>query len=173
MRFLGTLGSQDQPMPPSLLNHYARICCTAHRLILDFLRALDPSRYTRVKGEELLENPAEQLGRIARWLHLDPSPAAVDAMLHPERSPFAFSGSPGIGGDNDVGFLESAKGSAARRQTVEELRSSVGGALDTAPLLRDSSRVQPCGALQLYRGSKTVLPRDYKNRFGATCKSWR
>jgi hypothetical protein len=34
-------------------------------------------------------------------------------------------------------MLESAKGAAARRQTVEELRSSLGGALDTAPVLRE------------------------------------
>jgi len=34
-------------------------------------------------------------------------------------------------------FLQSAKGAAARRQTVKELRSSFGGALDTAPVLRE------------------------------------
>jgi hypothetical protein len=35
------------------------------------------------------------------------------------------------------GFLKSAKGADARRQTVKEVAESLGGALDTATVLRE------------------------------------
>jgi hypothetical protein len=38
--------------------------------------------------------------------------------------------------------LESAKGAAARRQTVRNSRRDSGGALDTVPVLRVSPEIQ-------------------------------
>ncbi|MDQ1471084.1 MAG: hypothetical protein QOJ99_2564 [Bryobacterales bacterium] len=75
--------------------------------ILAFAATLPESRYLRVRAEDVLNDPHSQLASIASWLELETSPDAIEAMLHPERSPFARPGpiASGIVGGNDPAFL--------------------------------------------------------------------
>jgi hypothetical protein len=75
--------------------------------ILAFAATLPESRYLRVRAEDVLNDPHSQLASIAAWLELETDPAAIEAMLHPERSPFAGPGpaDSGVIGGNDPAFL--------------------------------------------------------------------
>jgi len=106
-RFLVTPDSENEELSVPLLNHYARLCITTHRHILEFLAVVGSSRCLRLSGEALLANPEQELARTVGWLGLDTAPPSIEEMLHPEKSPFAFGGLPGIGGDSDEGFLKS------------------------------------------------------------------
>jgi hypothetical protein len=78
-----------------------------HRRILHFCADVTPDRYLQVRAEDVLHNPESQLAVIAAWLGIRADGGAIDAMLHPEASPFAHPGPEGIGitGGNDPGFL--------------------------------------------------------------------
>jgi sulfotransferase family protein len=71
--------------------------------ILSFLATVPPEQWMRVRGEDLLDDPDRQLREIALWLNLRSDPEAIDAMKHPERSPFARFGprSAPMGGDEN------------------------------------------------------------------------
>jgi hypothetical protein len=75
--------------------------------ILAFASTLPESRYLRVRAEDVLNDPHSQLASIASWLEFETGPDAIEAMLHPERSPFARPGpiASGIVGGNDPAFL--------------------------------------------------------------------
>jgi hypothetical protein len=51
----------------------------------------------------------ERLPPIVKWLGFNCGPDILQAMRHPERSPFAWSGLPGIIGENDSGFIDNPK----------------------------------------------------------------
>lgn len=91
----------DQPMGgiASWLETHCRILC--------FGASLPTDRYLRVRAEDVLQEPRSQLRSIAGWLGIRADDRALDAMIHPEASPFAFPGPPdsGIIGGNDPGFL--------------------------------------------------------------------
>jgi Sulfotransferase family len=78
-----------------------------HRRILAFAATLSTDRYMRVRAEDVLNDMRHQLGSIAAWLGLRSDAAAVEAMVHPEASPFARLGPAGSGlsGGNDPAFL--------------------------------------------------------------------
>lgn len=81
--------------------------------ILNFLEQKVPeSQWMRLRGEELMEFPERTLGDICRWLGLRDDAEAIDAMMHPERSPFACFGPVTALYGNDPNFL---KGAAFRR----------------------------------------------------------
>jgi hypothetical protein len=75
--------------------------CNAN--IVSFLDSIGPERKMRMRGEELLSDPDIHLREIAEWLHLRSDPEAIDAMKHPERSPYACFGPPNapMGGDEN------------------------------------------------------------------------
>lgn len=77
-----------------------------HGRIKRFTSMLPPDRWIRVRSEDLLNEPAVHLPPICRWLGIDPGPEAVEAMTHPERSPFARIGPSNALGGNDPKFLE-------------------------------------------------------------------
>lgn len=79
----------------------------AHRRILRFTAGLPEDRYIRVKAEDVMNDCREQLSRIAAWLGVRTDDAAIEAMAHPESSPFAKFGPPDSGatGGNDPSFL--------------------------------------------------------------------
>jgi len=60
--------------------------------ILAFLATVPPEQQLRVYGEVLLADPDRQLREIALWLNLRSDSEAIEAMKHPERSPFARFG---------------------------------------------------------------------------------
>jgi hypothetical protein len=78
-----------------------------HRRILKFAAKLPADRYKRVRAEDVLNDSESQLRAIAAWLGLREDESAVEAMKHPEASPFASEGTAdsGIVGGHDPSFL--------------------------------------------------------------------
>jgi hypothetical protein len=73
--------------------------------ILNFLDTVPDHQQLRIRGEDIMADPPAQLGAICRWLGIRDDAAAVDEMMHPERSPFAcFGPLPALFG-NDPNFL--------------------------------------------------------------------
>jgi Sulfotransferase family len=77
-----------------------------HRNISKFLESLAPEQWIRLRGEELLADPDKVLPQVAGWLGLRTDAAAIDAMKHPERSPFATFGPPGARYGGDTFFMQ-------------------------------------------------------------------
>ena len=82
-----------------------------NRRILAFTAVLPARRVLRVKAEDVLGGHAAPLIEVAAWLGVSCHPAAIEAMRHPEASPFAHEGprDSGIIGGFDPGFLQSPK----------------------------------------------------------------
>jgi hypothetical protein len=78
-----------------------------HLRILQFTEQLDPAQTMGIRGESLLAEPEECLREISRWLGVRDDDAAVEEMMHPERSPYACLGPSNALGGADIGFLES------------------------------------------------------------------
>jgi hypothetical protein len=76
-----------------------------HSNIVRFLESVPPERVLRVRGEDVLADPDEQLRAIVRWLGLRDDEEPVGAMKHPENSPFARIGPPSARLGNDPSFL--------------------------------------------------------------------
>jgi Family of unknown function (DUF6624)/Sulfotransferase family len=78
-----------------------------HQRILRFTALLPKRRTLRVRAEDVLNDPDRKLREIARWLRIRDDDEAIEAMRHPERSPFARFGPRGSGviGGHDHGFL--------------------------------------------------------------------
>ena len=74
--------------------------------ICKFLKSLPDDQKLIVRGEDLLRNPDGQLPEVARWIGLRTDKEAIEAMKHPERSPYASYGPPGARFGNDRFFLE-------------------------------------------------------------------
>jgi hypothetical protein len=73
--------------------------------ILNFLDTVPDHQQLRIRGEDIMADPPGQLGAICRWLQIRDDAAAIDEMMHPERSPFAcFGPLPALFG-NDPNFL--------------------------------------------------------------------
>jgi Sulfotransferase family len=81
--------------------------CDAHLRILDFAAKQSRRRVLRVRAEDVLNYPVPTLRAIARWLAIREDDDAIDAMRHPEASPFAQPGPNGSGviGGHDPTFL--------------------------------------------------------------------
>ena len=73
--------------------------------ILDFLDEVPPERQMRMRGEDIMADPRRHLAEIARWAGLRDDDEAVDAMMHPEQSPFACFGPINALFGNDPNFL--------------------------------------------------------------------
>jgi sulfotransferase family protein len=78
-----------------------------HRRILQFAADLPVDRYLRIRGEDVLNDTDSQLRVIAAWLDVSTEDSAIEAMKHPEASPFASlqTADSGIVGGNDPTFL--------------------------------------------------------------------
>lgn len=77
-----------------------------NRRIDAFLAGVPAAQRRRVRGEDLLTDPDRVLREITGWLDVGGDRAAIDAMKHPERSPFARPGPDGARLGNDPSFLE-------------------------------------------------------------------
>ena len=77
-----------------------------HSSILDFTASLPPGQAMRLLGEDFLAEPDSYLRQIAEWLQIRTDDAAIEAMKHPENSPYAHIGPPGAAHGNNRGFLE-------------------------------------------------------------------
>ena len=96
--------------PDWALKEGAAYCAGAwqatHQTVLDFTRALPADQTMRVRGEDLLSDPDTHLTRIAAWLGVRTDADAIEAMKHPERSPYASRGPASARNGNDPKFLQ-------------------------------------------------------------------
>jgi hypothetical protein len=93
-------------VPPELFyQHLLGTWLFHHGRIKRFTDSLPPDRWIRVRSEDVLNSPRDFLPGICRWMGLDAGEDAVEAMLHPEKSPFARLGPKNALGGNDPGFL--------------------------------------------------------------------
>lgn len=76
-----------------------------HRNILNFTNTLPPGQVMRIKGEDLLSEPDIYLPQIAEWLGVRADSEAIEAMKHPENSPYAYVGPAPFPGGNDPKFM--------------------------------------------------------------------
>jgi Sulfotransferase family len=92
--------------------------------ILRFLDEVPAELKMRVRGEDIMTEPEHKLGEIVRWAGLRDDEEAVEAMMHPERSPFACFGPITALFGNDPNFLA---GPTFRRHTpkLPKLRDPV------------------------------------------------
>lgn len=97
-----------------------------HRNILEFTRTLPVGQSIRVRGEDILSEPDRYLPQIADWLGVRTDREAIDAMKHPEASPYAYRGPTPASDGNDPNFLRSPR---LRLGRVEEpsLRDFLAG----------------------------------------------
>ena len=77
-----------------------------HLLILEFLETLPDKQQFRLRGEDFLSEPDRYLREIAEWLGISTEKDALEAMKHPEASPFACFGPPNALFGNDPSFLK-------------------------------------------------------------------
>lgn len=77
-----------------------------HLRIIDALSDVPPEQHMRLRGELLLADPPLYLRQIAEWLGIRSDDEAVEAMLHPERSPFARPGPSNAPMGNDPSFMQ-------------------------------------------------------------------
>jgi len=99
------LGALDYSTDPPTVD-YQKSWYAMHINILTLLNGLPKSQYMRLQGEALLASPDTHLRSIARWLGLRVDAQVVEAMKHPELSPYAFLGPPNALFGNDPKFLQ-------------------------------------------------------------------
>jgi hypothetical protein len=75
--------------------------------IRNFLADIPAERKMQLHGEYVLNNREEALKKICRWTGLADDDLAIEAMLHPEDSPYACLGPLGAHLGNDINFLRS------------------------------------------------------------------
>ncbi len=88
-----------------LANYTARLWCYLQQVLLEFTRNLPPGQTMRLRGEDVLRDPETHLARITAWLGLRIDAAAIEAMKHPEHSPYAGVGPGAYWAENDPTFL--------------------------------------------------------------------
>lgn len=105
-----------------------RIWNRAHKNIIEFSNTLPHGQCMRIKGEDLLSAPDLYLPQIAEWLGIRTDAQAIDAMFHPEASPYSCIGPSNAKYGNDPNFLDNPK---LRPGQVKE--PSLDGELEWAP----------------------------------------
>jgi hypothetical protein len=77
-----------------------------HMNIIEFLGQVPQERQLCLRGEDFLAQPETHLRMIADWMGIESDDRALEAMMHPERSPFARFGPSNALMGNDPSFLE-------------------------------------------------------------------
>ncbi len=86
-----------------------------------------------MRGEDFLNEREVNLQKICEWLDIADDGPAVEAMQHPEDSPYACLGPLGAHLGNDINFLKSPKLRAAKIK-VPELTIPLPWRTDNKPL---------------------------------------
>lgn len=73
--------------------------------IMRFLDRVPTENWIRIQGEDFITNLDAALGRTCGWLGISCMPGDLEAMKHPERSPFACVGPATARLGNDINFL--------------------------------------------------------------------
>ena len=110
-----------------------------HLRIMEFLENVPAEQQMRIKGEDYMSDPPAYLRKIAEWLGVSSSEDAIDAMMHPERSPFACYGPPGAKYGNDPSYLENP----AFRE-YKPRQDSLEGAMEWDPDVSFSEDLMQC-----------------------------
>lgn len=97
-----------------------KVWLTSQSNIVELSQELPFEQYMRIKGETLLSRPQFYLGQICEWLGLDKSAEAIEAMLHPENSPYAMIGPATAPFGNDPNFLQGPKLDFERLARIKE-----------------------------------------------------
>jgi len=105
-----------------------RVWRAAHMLIMTMTADLPLGQCMRIKGEALLSDLDTYLPQICEWLEIRTDADAVDAMMHPERSPYATEGPPSAPRGNDPNFLSNPTIDRTRLANLKE--PTLEGALD-------------------------------------------
>ena len=74
--------------------------------ICEFLESVPDHQKTRIHGEDLVTDPDRSLQQIAGWMGLRTDADAIEAMKHPEHSPYASPGPPGARFGSDYFLLQ-------------------------------------------------------------------
>ena len=91
---------------------------------LNFLENYVPKeQYIRIRGEDLLSSPEEELGALCRWLGLRDDDEAIAEMTHPERSPYACFGPITALFGNDPNFLRNPFFTRQKKKALPPLDS--------------------------------------------------
>jgi hypothetical protein len=117
-----------------------------HLNIVEFLETIPPSRQMFVQGEAFMTDTKAFLVTICQWLGIDAGVEVLEAMHHPENSPFACMGPKNARLGNDPSYLEDPR---LREYTPRV--SSLEGALDGFPDIVLSDDVKQCAALWGYK----------------------
>jgi hypothetical protein len=102
-----------------------------HKVIMTVAADLPVGQYMRLKGEALLSRLDTYLPQICEWLGIRTDAEALDAMMHPEHSPYAFPGPPEAPRGNDPNFLANPAIDRARLAKLKE--PSLVGELNWRP----------------------------------------
>jgi hypothetical protein len=82
-----------------------QLWCFCQETILRETAGLPSQRFLRVRSEDLLDHPDSELPRICRWLGVRDDREAIEPMLQPECSPYAYPIASLNGQDQDPAFL--------------------------------------------------------------------
>jgi sulfotransferase family protein len=110
------LGAIDNRGPEPVLDPQI-LWHDSHVQIATFLDELPPSQWMRVRGEDFFHDIDNTLTRICGWLGMPADAEALEAMKHPERSPFSCVGPANARLGNDINFLESPALRAGKPKT--------------------------------------------------------
>ena len=97
-----------------------RVWRAAHGMIVALTEELPLGQCMRLKGEEFLADLDVFLPQICEWLGIRHDAAALDAMMHPENSPYACEGPRGARRGNDPNFLKDPTIDRARLARIRE-----------------------------------------------------
>ena len=127
-RLAGSLASLDPE----------RVWRQSHERVMAATANLPNGQCMRLKGEEFLAYLDIYLPQICEWLGISTSPDAIEAMKHPERSPYACPGPSNAKRGNDPNFLENPEldfdrlGRIKEPQLAGELSWRAGEVFDRA-----------------------------------------
>jgi hypothetical protein len=91
-----------------------------HENVLTVTSRLPLGQCIRVKGEDVMANLGIYLPQICDWLGIRSDAEAVEAMMHPENSPYACPGPRGAPRGNDPNFLENPQLDPERLARIRE-----------------------------------------------------
>jgi len=94
---------------------------SGHVNIVNFLGGGPPDQVMRLRGEDIMQDLDTCLPAVCEWLGIATNSAAIEAMKHPERSPYACIGPTGAQFGNDPAFLRNPvlRTSTSRPQSLE------------------------------------------------------
>jgi len=94
-------GADAAILDPQITWHDAQV------QILAFLDTLPDDQFITVRGEDFLNDLDNHLPAVCHWLGISDDPEAIEAMRHPEKSPFSTMGPANARLGNDPNFLSS------------------------------------------------------------------